>query len=195
VFTWSPGFLTEEEAGAHWSSRMTGIEMGQKALRGPARVRVTDFSLPMTREMATSAYLGTDFVYSPLLRVDDEKAKLFGRYGWNDAPAAAIKGFSDWTSVVLGTCTAQHELLRGIFRQSGCTIRCETGDIVLENKSVLGLHFCHGGPVVLQLPAGCRGVRDLYSGNEFHVDQGRVHIGHVSKGETRIFRKLSEQGD
>ena len=195
VFTWSPGFLSEDDVGSHLSTQLTGIDMGDQPLRGPARVRITDFSVPITQEMSTNGFLGADFVYSPLLQVEDDEAELFGHYEWNDAPAAACKQLSDWTSVVLGTSTAQHELLRGIFRQSGCTIRCETGDIVLENRSVLGLHFCHGGPVVLQLPSGYRGVRDLYSGNEFHVDQGRVHIGHVTKGETRIFRKLPHQGN
>lgn len=191
IFLWSPGFLTETEAGARLSSELTGIRMQETPLRGPARVAITDFNTPLTRELATVRSIGTDMVYAPLLAIDDPAATVFGRYDWNQAPAAAVREFRDWTSVVLGTCTSEPELLRAILRNAGCTIRCETGDVIMENRSVLGLHAWHGGPQVLRLPPGCRGLQDLYSGNRFMVSDGFVHVGVVGRGATRMFLKLN----
>lgn len=191
IFLWSPGFLTETSAGSKFSSELTGIHMSEETLRGPARVRITDFTMPMTRELATIRSLGTDFIYSPLLAIEDSEAKVFGRYEWNEMPAAACKTYRGWTSVVLGTCTSEPELLRAIMRNAGCTIRCETGDVIMENRSVLGVHAWHGGPLVLRMPLNCCGLQDLYSGNCFMADGGYVHIGYVERGETRVFRKIN----
>jgi len=162
-------------------------------LRGPARVKITDFTTPVTSELSTIKSIGTDMVYSPLLAIDDADAHIFGRYEWNNAPASAYKKFPEWTSVVLGTCTSEYELLRAIFRQAGCTIRCETGDIIMENDTVFAVHSCHSGPLVFRLPPDCRGLKDIYSGNTFMVSNGFVHTGYAkSKGDTRLFRKIKK---
>jgi hypothetical protein len=192
VFCWSAGFLGETIAGADLASTLTGIKMRPDTLRGPARIRITDFDTPVTRDLQTAGHLGTDMVYAPLLEVGDPAARVFGRYVWNDVPAAAFREYADWTSVYLGTSTSEPELLRGICRNAGCTIRCETGDVLLENRSVLGLHIRQAGPQVLRLPPGYAGLEDLYTGRRFLVTDGAVHIGHSpGKGETRLFRKLT----
>lgn len=195
IFCWSAGFLNGNDSGPNLVTELTGIRMGNEVLRGPARIRITDFDTPVTRELVTVRALGTDMVYSPLLRVDDTEASVFGVYDWNGASAAAFRRHPDWTSVTIGTSTAEVELLRGIFRQAGCTVRCETGDVLVENRSILGLHIRQAGPQLLRIPPDCSGLEDLYTGRRFMVTGGAVHIGHgKGKGETRLFRKIGENG-
>lgn len=193
IFLWSAGFLTETKASPHFSSQLTGIQMAQVLLRGPAKIKITDFTTPVTRELATIKTIGTELVYSPLLAIEDKNANVFGIYEWNGVPAAAYKCFTNWTSVYIGTSTTEFELLRGIFRYAGCTIRCEVGNVIMENQSVLGVHTRHPGPLVLRLPSECCGLEDLYSGNRFMKNNGFVHLGYAGKGETRIFLKLKEK--
>lgn len=193
IFLWSAGFLTETKAGSQFSSQLTGIQMSQTILRGPAKIKIIDFTTPVTRELTTVGTIGTDLVYSPLLTIEDKDATVFGIYEWNEAPAAAYKSFPNWTSVVIGTSTAEFELLRGIFRYAGCTIRCEIGNIIMENQSVLGIHTRHPGPLILRLPPKCIGLQDLYSGNRFMKNNGFVHLGDGGKGETRVFLKLRDK--
>jgi len=164
--------------------------MSQSILRGPAKIKITDFTTPVTRELATISTIGTELVYSPLLAIEDKDATVFGTYEWNEAPAAAYKCFPNWTSVVIGTSAAEFELLRRIFRQAGCTIRCEIGNIIMENQSILGVHTRHPGPLILRLPPECCGLKDLYSNNRFIENNGFVHLGYTGKGDTRMFLKL-----
>jgi len=190
VFLWAPGYLSEADAGVALSMALTGIAFAPETLRGPGQVRITDFTTPMTRELTDAAHFGTQQVFEPLLVIDDTGATVFGQWVVNGAPAAAFKRFSGWTSVVLGTSTSHHRLMRAVFRDAGCGIRCESGDIVFENRSFFGLHACKGGPMVVRL-ADCEGLDDLYSGRRFMQQSGLIHLGSARRaGDTRLYRKL-----
>jgi hypothetical protein len=190
IFLWAPGYVYPPRHGIEGAERLTGMCLRPAPCRGPAHVRVTDYATPMTRELDCTETFGTDMVFEPLLVVDDPDAVAFGAWTFNGLPAAAFKRCRGWTSVVLGTSTADRALLRAVFRDAGCTIRSEVGDIVYENRSVIAIHTCTWGSHILRVPE-CGALQDLFSGQVYAAEGGAVHLGRLHAYQTRVYRKLT----
>ncbi len=192
VFLWAPGYMSPHSYGVEQVEALTGIRMSDKTLKAPAKVKITDYMTPMTCEMETTTSLGTDMVYSPLLIIEDEDATVFGRWIFNDAPASAFKRFPEWTSVVLGTGTSDRYLMRAVFKDAGCVVRCDNNDIVMENKSYIALHTFGPGPHLIYMPE-CEALINLFTDEIIEVVDGYAHAGLSGGYRTLVFEKKYKQ--
>jgi hypothetical protein len=156
---------------------LAGMRFGCVRGRSPARLRIDTHHDPLTialpqgtqwgdfqRPTTTGFEMNRDTMepwmpaptmVDPLFYVDDPSATTLGSYVQGGQPAFAVKRFSDWTSVYLGSPVANAALLRSIARAAGAHFYVDGEDIVYANESMIAIHTRAAGRRTVCLRRPC----------------------------------------
>jgi len=122
---------------------------------------------------------------SPLFKVADDAADVFGEYADSGEPAMATKQVDGVTSVFVGGLTLPPRMFANIAADAGVHLYCDAGDVIYTDGRFLSLTACSPGEKLVRLPAICR-VTDVFTGAQ--VTDGRQFAVSLCLGETRVYR-------
>lgn len=121
---------------------------------------------------------------SPLFKVVDERADVFGDYADSGEPAMAIRWRDEAADIFVGGLTLPARLFANIAAATGVHLYCAAGDVIYTDGRFLSLTACSPGEKMVRLPADCV-VTDVFSGAT--VAAGRRFAVSLGLGETRVY--------
>jgi hypothetical protein len=200
VVLWGPGSGISDGTviSSNSATRLTGFQF---AAMLPAnvqrRVLLTNFSHPITAGLKADTVIGGPLAYGPALYPGDGTVlgaawtqqgrtyaglavKTFG------AGAGKGKGAGDWASVFATAIPIPADLWRNLARYAGEHVYCESGDVLMADRTIVALHSVQPGPKRIALPEPCR-VWDVITGKQVARRVSAITFTLAEPG-TRIFR-------
>jgi hypothetical protein len=166
VFMYASGFINPNSTctiGPDNVSELTSIRMGLEMIDQRAYMRLTEHApeeLPglvagkCIGDFERTITAGFDFASNsrvpfppapnridPVLYVQDPEAVPLGEYIEGGKIGFALKKFTDWTSVYIGSPSVQAYVLRAIAKLAGAHLFVDNGDVIVyANESFVALH-------------------------------------------------------
>lgn len=187
VIVWGPGSGISEglRIGTEAATRATGFEFDLINADYARRTLITEFDHPITRDLSPDTVIGSPTRYGPMLFPRDGTmlGRAWTKQGRNHA-GLAIKSMPGWHSLFTTAAPLPAALWRGIARFAGAHVWCDSGDIVLADRSIVAVHSTKSGPRTLRLPRSCR-VTELTG--PLAWDATDAITCDISAPQTRIF--------
>lgn len=210
VLVWlvAPGIINQDAEppiGAENMSRLTGIKLGIEMHSRKSEMEIQDTQHELTRELPADFKLGaftrpvlTGFsvhlpelkpqpppvaINSPVVYVDDPKARVLAQLKEPQKPGFAIKKLKDWTSIYYGSAALPAEMIRRLARYAGLHVFLETDDVFHVNKHFMMIHTDEkAGVREVSLPWKVGKVVELFSEKKIgeDVDSFKVSLKPLS---------------
>ena len=200
LWMYAPGFADEEGLDAAHIEDLTGMHMKQYNRQWSTSMLLTDFTHPVTQNLPTSTFWGTDMRIGPLFTVEDKKARTLGRVviqqGRND-PGFAILEEKDYTSVYSAAPNVPAGVLRELARYAGAHVYTDEEDVFYASHNYVMLHTLRGGQKRVSLPRTAD-VYEAFTGrlvargvSEFTdtVEAGSTNLYYYGPGELPALTK------
>ena len=164
VWVYAPGLISEKGLSADNMHDLTGISIKYWTSQTPfrlvsSRLYISAFDHPITANLDSSAYFGTDSPIAPTTISDDPDVKVLGRllpsHPFGEAseyPAFVVKEFPDWKSIFVSAPNIPAHILRNIAKFAGCHVYNNDGDIIYANTHFVTIHTNKPGPKTIYLP-------------------------------------------
>ena len=175
VWMYAPGFISEKGFSIENVRDLVGMKISYGESKyshpsgngGPLLLHITDFDHPITRDIPSNTFFGTNSTIGPIFYCNDSTARSLGLLlaDHQDGicqPGFTIKEFDDWTSIFIGAPNVPSNILRNIAHYAGCHIYCDDDDIVYASKYFLAIHTNNGGIKRIRLPEK-KDVYDAFS--------------------------------
>ena len=154
LWVYAPGFVDEDLSVAHCYD-LTGIKLDMTARQWGAHIYLSNFSHPITRNLPTSTFWGTDMRLGPLFTVEDPEALTLGTVVTSCGrcePGFVIREHGDWASVYSAAPALPPGVLREVARYAGVHIYSESEDVLYADHNYVALHTVRGGLKTIRLP-------------------------------------------
>ena len=158
-FEFIPGYQSQEVDVS--GGNAGGIDM-------PKNIRLGVFERPVTTGLR-SQKIGDDRTPEPIMpvkldglfAVTGSDSVVLGRFKANGKPGFAVKSFSDWTSIYIGSVCVPSIVMRAIAKSAGCLLYDTDDDFICVNQHLLSIHTKTAGSRHISLPTQCD-VYDLF---------------------------------
>ena len=160
---WGPGSGISDgrSLGPEHAENLTGFTFDFRPVNYPRRVQIENFEHPITRDLASDCIYGGATSYGPILYpTDGTRLGMAWSKQADQSCGLAVKEMEGWTSVFTTAVPLPADLWRGLVRQAGGHVWCDSNDVLLADGSLVALHSFKPGPRHLHLPWPCR-VHDL----------------------------------
>ena len=118
---------------------------------------------------------GYDEAKNPTLYVDDNSAKILGRYSESRKCAVAKKSFDDYTIYFSGLGNLSHTVLREIAREAGVHIYTENGVACYVNSLVAGVYNTKSEETTITLPFDGE-FTEIFSGIRYKTENRKITL-------------------
>jgi hypothetical protein len=157
VWMYAPGVLSEGGLSVNGIRELSGMRIQYKAVSAAhhflsSRVYITDFDHPITSNLDSIPFFGTDSPIGPVFYCDDPEARVLGRLlpdhateDFGEWPGFAVREFSDWKSIFISVPNVPSAFLRNIAYYAGCHVYSDSHDILYANSHFVCLHANKGG--------------------------------------------------
>jgi len=204
LFFYGQGYINDKSKKAlsvDNMSRLIGINFKEVKEDIVAYITMEQSGHPIANMLPNGYTFGQHFRYldnygfppaykiSPLFIVDDNKAKILGRYCYehDTQPGMAIKDFGNWKSIYVGTIEIPAMLIRAIAKYSGCHLYLDTDDVVYINKHFLVIHASEGSGIrEVNLPKKSD-VWDLFKNKKVCSNSKNFKV-YLKHNETGVFK-------
>ncbi len=167
LWIYAPGIMSETGLSADYMRELTGIQLSFRPATADHnqllsnRIYLCHFEHPITRDLPSAMFYGTDSPIGPIVFSEDEEALILGRLlpphalpqSIGEFPGLVLKRTPEWTSVFSAAPNLPSSLLRSIARFAGCHIYSDQDDIVYANSHFLCVHTDRGGTRTIRLPS------------------------------------------
>ncbi len=177
-------------------AEMKLLPSGDPAVAGlPAGMQFGSFTRPVTSgppgaSPANPIHLPPVTLH-PRFHVADADATPLARYTEGGQVGMAIKRFSDWTSVYIGTPAAPAAVLRALARAAGAHLYLDTDDVVYHSRSLLAVHTATAGRRTVRLPRRCN-VLDARTGQPVATGVDHFDVDMPAR-RTFVYRLIATQ--
>jgi len=154
LWLYAPGFVDEDLSVEHCAD-LTDIRLRLTARQWGANIYISNFEHPITRNLPTSTFWGTDMRLGPLFTVDDPEAITLGTVVINQGrcePGFVVKEHEDWASVYSAAPNIPPGVLKELARYAGVHIYCESEDVLYADRAYVALHTVRAGVKTIRLP-------------------------------------------
>ena len=165
LWVYAPGFVGEDLSVQNCND-LTGIQLQMTPKQWGAHIYISNFEHPVTHNLPTSTFWGTDMRLGPLFTVDDRDATTLGTVVINQGrcePGFAIRETPHWTSVYSAAPNIPPGVLRVIAHHAGVHIYSESEDVMYADRNFVALHTVRAGLKTVHLPHRAN-VWDAYDG-------------------------------
>ena len=171
VWVYGPGFVEEDLSVEHCRD-LTGINLAVTEREWGAHILISNFEHPITRNLPTSTFWGTDTRLGPLFTVDDPAAVTLGTVvtvGGRCEPGFVIREHEDWASVYSSAPALPPGVLREIARYANVHIYSDSEDIMYADHNYVALHTVREEMKTIRLPHRAD-VWEVYSDRQVGSD-------------------------
>ena len=203
VVVWGPGsgISNGKNISPESAAKLTGFNFEMYPVNNQRRIIITNFEHSITRDLEADTIYGGSLSYGPILLPEDGielgmawvpwgmpriglALKEFGKGASN---GRNIKNFGegDYASVFTIAVQLPAGLWRNIARYAGAHVYCESNDILMADKSIVGLHSVKTGQKKITLPGKYR-VTDIITGKVYSKKTRKINFD-LKAPETRVF--------
>jgi hypothetical protein len=154
LWVYAPGFADEDLSEEHCAD-LTGIRLRMTPRQWSAHIYVSNFDHPVTRNLPTSTFWGTDMRLGPLFTVDDPNVTTLGTVVINQGrcePGFVLRQDKGWTSAYSAAPNIPPGVLRELARFAGVHIYSESEDVMYADRNFVALHTVRAGEKTVHLP-------------------------------------------
>ena len=154
LWVYAPGLVDEEISVDHCRD-LTGIALRMIERQWGAHIYISDFAHPITANLPTSTFWGTDMRLGPLFTVDDPDVTTLGTVVINQGrcePGFVLHEGEDWASVYSAAPNLPPGVLREVARYAGVHIYCDAEDVLYADRNYLMLHTVRAEQKTVHLP-------------------------------------------
>ncbi len=173
VWLYAPGFINPSRSpkmSNDYITQLTGFKVGRKDETTSPRFRLTGEHKAtkygrldrkygyIDRDVHSNVWLGSVLnppFANPFFYIDDEEAKVLGRFLINDLAAYAIKPYKGYTSVYCAAHILRSELLASLAAYAGCHLYLKGEDCVYANEHIVTVHAAHEGERTIHFKKPC----------------------------------------
>ncbi|MCL4506303.1 MAG: hypothetical protein M1140_09815 [Chloroflexi bacterium] len=187
LWVYAPGFVDEDLSVEHCAD-LTGIRLRMTPRQWGAHIYISNFEHPITRNLPTSTFWGTDMRLGPLFTVNDPDVTTLGTVVINQGrcePGFVIRATKEWTSVYSAAPNIPAGVLRELARHAGVHIYSESEDVMYADRHFIALHTVRAGAKTIRLPHQAS-VWEAYSGR-LVAAQCEEYIDHMEAGATHLY--------
>ena len=167
LWLYAPGFVEEDLDVAHCNDLM-GLTLRMIARQWGANIYISNFQHPLTRNLPTSTFWGTDMRLGPLFTVDDPEAITLGTVVINQGrcePGYVLREYPAWASLYMAAPNPPPGVLREIARYAGVHLYSESEDVLYADRNYVALHTVRSGVKRVHLPHHAD-VWEVFSGRQ-----------------------------
>jgi hypothetical protein len=171
LWMYAPGFVDEDLSVDHCHD-LTGIRLRMTERQWGASIYISKFDHPITRQLPTSTFWGTEMRLGPLFTVDDPDAVTLGTVVINQGrcePGFVVQEREDWASVYSAAPNIPPGVLKELARYANVHIYCESEDVLYADRAYVALHTVRGGVKTIRLPHRAD-VWEVYSNRQVGRD-------------------------
>lgn len=187
VWAYAPGYIAPSGVSIEQSQRLTGMKLAVKEGKMGSHWVGSEGS----GETWGIRYRMEDqprvFEVSPRLVVEDDQAKIIGRYITDGQASSAVKKEGNATHVFLGDMNLSASLLRRVLRDAGVHLWTDVNLVVHTDGSFLSVHVKEAGVYPIYLPDQ---VKIESSEGRIVGSSDKVVYALFDRGETRLFKIL-----
>jgi len=154
LWLYAPGFVGDDLSVDH-SNDLTGINLRAVERQWGANIYLSNFEHPITCNLPTSTFWGTDMRLGPLFIVDDPKVATLGTVVINQGrcePGFVIREESDWASVYSAAPNIPPGVLREVARYASVHIYSESEDVLYADRNYVAIHTVRAALKTIRLP-------------------------------------------
>ncbi len=154
LWVYAPGFVGEELSVANCID-LTGIHLSMTPRQWSTNIYLSNFEHPITHNLPTSTFWGTDMRLGPLFTVDDPDVITLGTVVINQGrcePGFVLRQADGWASAYSAAPNLPPGLLRELARYAGVHIYCESEDVMYADRNFIALHTVRTGEKLIHLP-------------------------------------------
>ncbi len=157
--------LSSDTISVNNSRDLTGIGLQLTEREWGAHVYISNFGHPVTRNLATSTFWGTDMHLGPLFTVDDPEAVTLGNVVINQGrcePGFVLREDTLWSSAYSAAPNIPAAVLRELGRHAGVHVYSDHDDVLYANNAYVMVHTVRTESKTIHLPQRSE-VREVYS--------------------------------
>jgi len=154
LWLYAPGFVGEDLS-VDYSNDLTGINLRVIERQWGANIYLSNFEHPITRNLPTSTFWGTDTRLGPLFIVDDPEVVTLGTVVINQGrcePGFVIREEPDWASLYSAAPNLPPGVLKEVARYAGVHIFSESEDVLYADHNYVALHTVRAAVKTIRLP-------------------------------------------
>lgn len=166
LWVYAPGFVGDDDYSPDYCHDLTGIRLRMSERQWGVQVYVSDFDHPITCDLPTSTFWGTDMRLGPLFVAAEPQAAVLGTAVINQGrcePGFVLRQEDDWASAYTAAPGPPPGILRELARYAGVHIYSESEDVLYANNHYVALHTVRSEVKTIRLPR-CADVWEAYSG-------------------------------
>jgi hypothetical protein len=190
---WGPGsgIAWEDKTGPEGAEKLTGFQFDCLRVNHQRRIRITDFTHPLTRSLPADLVIGGPLSYGPILFPTDgiRLGEAWTKRGM-DRSGLALKtigqGKQQWYSLFTTAAPLPAALWRECARFAGAHIYSEENDHVLASQHLVSLHTVKPGRKTIALPRKTRFREITRPGSDWSKPVTRITYT-AQAPETRVF--------
>jgi hypothetical protein len=173
LWLYAPGFVEEDLSVEHCYD-LTGIRLRVTNRQWGANVYISNFDHPITRNLPTSTFWGTDMRLGPLFTVQDPDVITLGTVVINQGrcePGFVLREAPgrEWASLYSAAPNLPPGVLREVARYAQVHIFSESEDVLYADHNYVALHTVRGEVKTIHLPRRA-GVWEVYSNRQVGHD-------------------------
>lgn len=172
IWGYAPGLVTEQGFSEAAMSELCGITLKARFERLPMAV-TTRSGVKLRAAIGRKLW-----AENPRCHAEDPAAEILGTYDDDRSGAVAFKHLADGSNAVFcGMPVNDPVFWRELWQKIGIpTVTDDPALIVSGNDRLLVAHTGKAGDHTLRVPAGTTKVRELFTGREFRVKDGRIKL-------------------
>ena len=189
LWLWAPGFLSDEEMNVEFCRELTGMPLRQYDRQWSPNIYLSDFEHPVTQNLPTSTFWGTDMRMGPLFTVQKDPAvRELGTVVIQQGRCEcgfALRQEKDYTIAYSSTPDIPAGILRELARFAGAHVFTEEEDVFYANAHYVMLHTVRGGDKTIRLPQKTN-VWDAFTGRKV-AENTDVFTDRMERRTTRLY--------
>jgi hypothetical protein len=195
LWVYAPGFV-DEDLCVDYCHDITGIRLRMTPRQWGVHTYISNFEHPITRNLPTSTFWGTDMRLGPLFTVDDPDVTALGTTVINQGrcePGFVLREEDNWTSVYSAAPNIPPGVLRELARYANVHLFSESEDVMYADRAFVALHTVRAGDKHIRLPHRAD-VWEVYSNRQVgrdcveftdHMAAGTTHLYYYGSGSIR----------
>ncbi len=155
IWNYMPGYTNGNQLNDQFVKELVQMDMEKVKLRNHPPVVILNSN--------------TDVTYSvwnnnpPVFKITDKQVKSIAHFKTDEFTAIASKNMGNWTSIFCSLPLQNGAVMREIFKNAGCHIYNENGDVIHAGGGILVVHTKEGGPRSIKLRNGKVIETELFS--------------------------------
>ncbi|MBR2949871.1 MAG: beta-galactosidase [Lachnospiraceae bacterium] len=189
LWLWAPGFLNDDRMDVTFCRELTEMPLRQYSRQWSPNLYLSDFEHPITQNLPTSTYWGTDMRLGPLFTVEKDPAvrelgTVVIQQGRSET-GFAIRENETYTTVYSAGPNIPPGVLRELARYAGVHVFTEEEDVMYANGHFVMLHTVRGGDKTIRLPKKTN-VWDAFTGRKV-AENTHVFTDRMERRTTRLY--------